>query len=256
MRINFFEEYPTIENFEKAKLIDFNSTIFIAAYSLGEFYKYKKNLLYINNKLNAAYWPILPRSYWISPFSYNSDLKKIFEELKQNKEQLTVLIDLELPLNKNKFLFIRNLLSFVKNKRMIKQFLKESSFYNINIITAEYPPVTAFILNIYRMLGVSYDTQKYGHTSCVMYYTSMIPSNYIFNKIKKTLINIKKEKNKNLELGLGTMATGVLGNEPIISTEDLARDLLFMKDNNFTVATIFRLGGFNEEYYKVIKPFI
>ena len=105
MRINFFEEYPTSENLEKAKLIDFNSTIFLAAHSLEEFHKYKKNLLDINNRLDVAYWPILNNTYWISPFSYTSDLEKLFKELKENKEKLTILIDLELPLLNNRFLF-------------------------------------------------------------------------------------------------------------------------------------------------------
>lgn len=256
MHINFFEEYPTIENLEKAKLIDFNSTIFIAAHSLREFYEYKKNLLDINNKLEVAYWPILPRTYWISPFSYTSDLKKLFKELKQNKEKLTVLIDLELPILKNKFLFIRNFLSFFKNKKIIGKFLKEAPLYNLNITTSEYPPFGYFVLRIYRILGISFDNQKYGNTSCVMYYTSMISNKYIFKKITKTLVKIKKQKNKNLELGLGTIAIGVLGNEPILSPENLVRDISLAKDNNFKSVTIFRLGGFNEEYYKAIKSFI
>ena len=256
MRINFFEEYPTIENLEKAKLIDFDSTIFLAAHSLEEFNTYKEILLNVNNRLDVAYWPILPRSYWVSPFSYTSDLEKLFEELKRNKEKLTILIDLELPMLKNKRLFIYNFFSFFKNKKIIKEFLRTAPLFNINITTAEYPPINNFILNIYRILGVSFDPKKYNNTSCVMYYTSMIPSEYIFNKITRTLIKIKKEKNQKLELGLGTIAVGVLENEPILSPENLARDLTFMKENNFKTATIFRLGGFNEEYYKSIKPFI
>jgi len=256
MRINFFEEYPISENLEKAKLIDFNSTIFIAAHSLEEFYKYKKNLLDINNKLDIAYWPILPRTYWISPFSYTSDLKNLFKELKENKEKLTIIIDLELPLLNNRFLFLRNFFPFFKNKKIIKNFLKEASFYNLNIITAEYPSFSYFISKIYRILGIFFDNQKYGNTSCVMYYTSIISNKCIFRKITNFLSLNKSGKNKNIELGLGTIATGVLRNEPILSPKNLVRDLSFAKDNNFKSVTIFRLGGFNEEYYKVIRPFI
>jgi len=153
-------------------------------------------------------------------------------------------------------LFIYNLFSFFKNKKIIKEFLKTAPFYNLNIVTAEYPPFSYFILSIYRILGISFNSKKYGNKSCVMYYTSMITSKYIFNKITRILIKIKREKNKKLELGLGTIATGVLENEPIISSLDLTRDLIFMRENGFETATIFRLGGFNEEYYKVIKPFI
>lgn len=258
MRINFFEEYPTTGNLEKAKLIDFKSTIFLAAHSLAEFHIFKKNLLSINDKLDVAYWPILSRTYWISPFSYTSDLEKLFEELKESNEKLTVLIDLELPFLNNRFLFIRNGFSFFKNKKIIRKFLKASSLYNLNIVTVEYPPVNYFVLGIYRMLGISYASKKYKNTSCIMYYSSLLPkitNNYIFEKITDFLPLLKKEKKLDFEIGLGTIAVGVLENEPILSPKNLARDLAFMNDNHFETVTIFRLGGLNEEYLNSIRPF-
>lgn len=255
MRINFFEEYPTDDNLEKARLIDFPSTIFLAAHSLKEFYQHKERLLHINPRLDVAYWPILHRSYWISPFSYTKDLKDFIEEMKTNKDDLTILIDLELPLVRNKSLYFRNLFSFFTNKKIIKQFFLEAYKYNISIVTAEYPPLHVFFLRLYRLLGISYDTAVYNHTSCVMYYTSMIPGKNIHKIITTTLVEIKKNFNSNLELGLGTIATGVLGNEPILSLENMARDLGFMKDNGFKTATIFRLGGLTQDYVKVIKNY-
>jgi hypothetical protein len=256
MRINFFEEYPTDENLKKAELIDFNSTIFLAAHSLEEFYKYKEKLLTINKNLDVAYWPILPRTYWISPFSYTSDLEKLFKELKQTKEKITVLIDLELPVMNNKLLLVRNLFGFLKNKKILKKFIKKAPLYNINIITAEYPPVNLFFLWLYRIFGISYNPEIYGNTSCIIYYTSMFSNKYILQKITKTIIDIVTKQNPKLELGLGTIATGVMGNEPILSPKNLTRDLSFMKKNNFETATIFRLGGFDMEYYKIIKLYI
>jgi len=256
MRINFFEEYPTLNNLEKAKLIDFPSTIFLAAHSIEEFYKYKDNLLSINNKLEVAYWPIVPRTYWVSPFSYTEDLKNLFNDLKQNKESLTILIDLELPLLKNRFLFLKNISSFLKNKKIIGSFLKDAQTYNLNIVTAEYCPFNSLFLSIYRKLGISFDPEIFKNNICYMYYTSMFPNKYIYKKMTSLLSSLKKSGNKNIELGLGAIAIGVQGNEPNLPPEDLSRDLSFMKDNNFETATIFRLGGFNEEYYKAIKPFI
>lgn len=256
MRINFFEEYPTLENLEKAKLIDFPSTIFLAAHSLEEFYKYKKNLLSINSKLEVAYWPIVPRTYWVSPFSYTDDLKNLFKDLRQNKESLTILIDLELPLLKHRFLFLKNINKFLKNKKMIGNFLKEASSYNLNIVTAEYCPFNSLFLSIYRKLGISFNPIIFKNTICYMYYTSMFPNKYIYRKMTNLLSSLKRNGNKNIELGLGTIAVGVLGNEPNLPPKDLSRDLSFMKENNFETATIFRLSGFNEEYYEAIKPFI
>lgn len=256
MRINFFEEYPTLENLEKAKLIDFPSTIFLAAHSLEEFYKYREDLLNINNKLEVAYWPIVPRTYWISPFSYTKDLEDLFKDLKQNKEPLTLLIDLELPLVKHRFLFLKNISYFSRNKKIIGNFLKEASFHNLNIVTAEYCPFNSLFLSIYRKLGISFDPAIFKNNICYMYYTSMFPNKYIYRKMTNLLSSLKKNGNRNIELGLGAIATGVLGNEPNLPPEDLSRDLSFMKENNFETATIFRLGGFNKEYYKVVKPFI
>ena len=59
MRINFFEEFPTKENLEKARLVDFETTVYITAKSLEEFHKYAQQIREINEKVVPAYWPIL-----------------------------------------------------------------------------------------------------------------------------------------------------------------------------------------------------
>jgi len=75
MDIIFFEEYPTLDNLEKAKLIDFDSTIFISGNSFAEFKGTRKIMASINPKLSVAYWSIIKNSYWISPFSNTEDLQ-------------------------------------------------------------------------------------------------------------------------------------------------------------------------------------
>lgn len=255
MRINFFEEYPTSENMEKARFIDFPSTVYIAARSLKEFYTFKDGLLGINPNLDAAYWPLLPHTYWFSPFSYTEDLEKFIEEMKSNNNPLAILLDLELPLQKHWQLYFRNFFVFFKNKKLLRQFIEKAPTYNIHIVTAEYPPLNNLVSKLYRILGISYNPQKYGHTSCIMYYSSMISSSTLFKKITKTVIHIKEKENSNLELGLGTIATGVLGNEPILSTQNLERDLKLIKDHGFQTATIFRLGGLTTGYYEIIRKY-
>ena len=71
MKINFFEEFPTKENLDKAKLIKFDSVVYIAAKSLKEFEKWSKQIKKINFRITPAYWPILKKKegYWLSPFS-------------------------------------------------------------------------------------------------------------------------------------------------------------------------------------------
>lgn len=255
MRINFFEEYPIEDNLAKARLIDFPSTVFLAGHSLQEFYELKEKLLNINPNLEVAYWPILLRTYWFSPFSYTKDLQSFFKEMKTNSEPLTILVDLELPLKNKFFLYFVNLFSFFKNKKIIKEFFKNAPNSKINIVAAEYPFFNLFMLRFFRILGISYDTKIYGHRACVMYYTSMIP-NRMLKKVTNAIIKTKNKFNPNLELGLGAIDVGVWGNEPKLFPDKLAQDLSFMQKNGFETAIIFRLGGFNEEYYKVIKPFI
>lgn len=255
MNINFFEEYPTLENLEKAKLIDFKSTIFLTANSFKEYKENQKLLSSINPNLSTAYWLILPNSYWISPFSNTEDLENFVKEIFSIDEPLTILIDLELPLVKHKELYFKNFFSFWKNKKILKKFFKEASAHNIKIVTSEYPPFFNGMSFIYRLLGISFDVKKYKHTHCIMYYTSMIPNKFMSNLIRTGIIKLRRI-NPNLQLGLGTIATGVLGNEPKLIPDFLKNDLDFAQKHNISAVNIFRLGGLNEEYIKKIKKFI
>jgi hypothetical protein len=56
------------------------------------------------------------------------------------------------------------------------------------------------------------------------------------------------KQNPKIELGLGTIATGVLENEPILSPLNLTRDVQIAKDLGIETVTIFRLGGLTKEY--------
>ena len=252
MKINFFEEYPTLENLEKAKLIDFNSIIFLTANSFVEYKEKQKLLSSINPKVSTAYWPILPNSYWISPFSNTEDLRGFIKEIFSVGEPLTILVDLELPLGKHKELYFKNFFSIWKNKRILKKFFKEAPTHNIKIVTAEYPPFFIGASLFYRLFGISFNTKKYKHTQSIMYYTSMMTNRLISYLAKRGVLSSLKN-NADLQLALGTIAVGVLGNEPILSSVSLEKDLEFAQKQNISTVTIFRLGGLNKEYIEKIK---
>ena len=114
MQIGFYEEFPSKDNLEKLKLIKFRTRIFIAAKSLSEFREYEQLVKNYKKNLEIGYWPIIPNSYWISPFSNTGDLEKLFIELERIENPL--LIDLEFPL-KNKSIFLKNLFSFCELPR-------------------------------------------------------------------------------------------------------------------------------------------
>ena len=243
MKIEFYEEFPNKENLKKLKLIKFSTKIFIASNSIEEFQKYEKIAKNYKKDLEVAYWPIIKNSYWISPFSDTKDLIELFSKL--NNLDNSLLIDLELPLKKRKVMLLKNLPHFSKNKRIIKNFLEKNKS---RITTAEYP--SAFVSRLMKFLGLNYDID---YERSIMWYSSMV-SELINNKIKLNLKNIKNKRNHSISLG--TIAIGVLGNEPILPPKKLEENLKFVRKCGFKKVVIFRLGGLNKNYIKVLDEFI
>lgn len=242
MQIGFYEEFPSEKNLKKLKLIKFPSRIFIAAKSVEKFLGFEKIAKSYKKNLDVGYWPILPHSYWISPFSNTRDLVKTFEELSHVKNP--ILIDLELPF-KNKKMILKNSLSFFKNKKLIKTFLEEDKS---RITTAEY--TLAFVSNFMKFFGLNYNI-KYERS--IMWYSSM-NSKFLNEKIKNNLKRIKDKTN--YSISIGTIAKGILGNEPILSTKKLEKDLIFVQKEGFEKVVIFRLEGLNRNYIKVLEKFV
>ncbi len=86
-----------------------------------------------------------------------------------------------------------------------------------------------------------------------MWYSSMIPKS-LNKKTKKNLLKIK-DKGK-YTIGLRTIAKGILHYEPILSSQALEKDLEFVKKAGFKKVCIFRAGGLNKEYMKVMEKFV
>lgn len=224
-------------------MINFPTRLFVATDSVEKFQKLEKEIKRINKKIEIAYWPIIKNSYWISPFSNKNDLIELFNELEKIKNDL--LIDLELPLAKNWRLYFKNIFHFLKNKKLIGNFLMENKD---RITTAEY--IRSPFDWKTKFLGLDYNFQM---EKSLMFYSSTI--NKKTAKIWKDMILQIKNK-KDYSISLGTIATGILGNEPILSPENLEKDLKFVRNSGFKKVIIFRLGGLNKEYIKVLNKFI
>ena len=240
MQIDFYCEYPKENNLEKLKLIKFPCRTFIASSSIKKFKGLEKQAKKINKRIACCYWPIVKNSYWISPFSNTRDLEELFKKLDKIKNQ--ILIDLEPPFLNKKLIF-KNILNLRKNKRLITSFLKKNKK---KITTAEHPFPNSRIMQFFG-LDYNINTEK-----DFMYYTTVIPK-WIKNKIKRDLIKIKNKEN--CSIGLGVNATGVFWTEKILSPKKLEEDLNFVKQAGFDKVIIYRLGGLNKEYIKVIKKF-
>jgi hypothetical protein len=65
-----------------------------------------------------------------------------------------------------------------------------------------------------------------------------------------------KEYGDKFRIGLGCVGKGILKIEPILTPEELAKDLEIAEERGAAEAIIYRLGGLNEEYIKVIHKCI
>lgn len=252
MRIEFFEEFPTDENLSKAALVGFNSLVYIAAHSLAEFEDAAGRLYLRNGRMKAGYWPLLPESYWVSPFSHAYELETLRSELfsRKREEPLKVLIDLELPLLKPKLL-AKNLASFRNNKRIISGIFAGAREHNVRVATAEFPlpgPIGA----AFRALGISYSVEKHPHVKIPMLYSSMMRPAFVERGFRAAG-RYAKDNPGHIKAGLGVIATGVLGNEPLMTPDELDRDLARCEKEGIETAVVFRLGGLDSEFIKVIE---
>jgi hypothetical protein len=265
MRIDFFESNPTEENLSKAALIDFPSTIYIASRSLDEFNKSKEVLFGINPNLEAGYWHVMDKSIFVSAFCFTYEIENLITELqnRQNKTTLKVLLDLEFPWNKTQIL--TNLLSFHKNKKLLRQLFEKSDELNIEVYTAEYPAPSKLAQKFFELSGVSFSVVKYPHKTMVTYYSKMLGLRlpnfirpFINNSVKRQIVYNSKRYGQNFQVAVGITATGGGGSREekyIISPEILDRDLSFLAESGVKVAVVFKLGGLNESYLNVIKKY-
>jgi hypothetical protein len=243
MEINFFEEFPTSDNLEKIKLIDFPTKIYILAHSLSEFREFEKSL-----KVPLVYWPALPKiyGYWVSPFAKRGALLKVLSEVKN--EPIELMLDLEPPMIAP-WMYLIGLPNFWRNKKFIASFIEESK-----------PEITLVELHgnkrRLKFWGLHYESERVNMSKMV--YTSLFkgPRGAKLTKLRRACeLGVKKYGAK-FKIGLGCIAGGILGNEPILLPEELKEDLQIVKENKVPEAIIFRLGGLNEAYIEIIRKFI
>ena len=220
MLISFFEEYPHQRNLAKLKLVTWPTKLYLAAKSLKEFKKIKKGIK-SKNVQEFVYWPVLDQKegYWISPFSKRKALLRIFKELENQKK--TVMLDLELPTTRNPFLYFTQGPNFFRNRRLIKKFIND---YWGEVYLAEYYPQGEKKERLLQFMGLHYPQAKV----IKMVYHSMhsfINEDFIEKELKK---GVEEDKN-NFLVALGTIAKGVTGKEPLLTVQQLKKDLQLAK---------------------------
>jgi len=247
MQISFFEEFPTKENLNKLKLVIWPTKLYLAAKSLEEFKLINRQIK--NKKVKEIiYWPILEKKegYWISPFSKRKALLRIFGEVE--KESIPMMLDLELPTTKNPLLYFTQLFNFTRNKSLIKSFINN---YQGKIYFAEYYPEGKFKENILKFFGLHYQHPKVKIIKMVYHSLHNFKEDFIRDELKKG----KEEYKNNYLAAFGTIAVGINGKDPILSADQLEKDLQLAKDIGIKEVIIFRLGGLNKKYVDVLRKF-
>jgi hypothetical protein len=247
MIISFYEEYPTKENLEKLNLIKFPTKLYLAAHSLKEFKKYKRKIKsrYIEE---IAYWPLLTKNegYWFSAFTKRKALKRTINELKNTK--VPIMWDAELPTHPNPLLYLTQLFNFLSNRKLINNFVKNHK----KIYVAEYFFINNRLEKLFRFLCLNFPPKN-----------NLFPMRMAYSSLHdfgKTLMEdeIKKGKQEfkdNFILAYGTLATGEESSHKEISFKLLKRDLDLAKKYNVKEVVLYRLGGLNKKYIKILKQY-
>jgi len=246
MMISFFEEYPTDENLAKLELVDFPTKLYIAAGSRDEFEEISKKIT-SKHVSEVIYWPVLEKGkgYWLSPFVKREELKKVMDDV----EGMNIMWDAELP--KKRSLILTQFPNFFKNRKMIRDFFNE---HKGTIYTAEYFPERGIFSGLLDSLGLSFNPNEYGNFQIKMIYSSM--HNYGEYFVREQLACGKKQYGDKFMVGLGTIATGMNGDEPLLFEDTLERDLRIARDVGLEEVIIFRLGGLNRGYKQVLDKFV
>lgn len=246
MQISFFVEFPQTD-LHGLRYLSWPTKLYVAAKSLEEFGKLQQQF---KNKYvkEFVYWPVLSKTegYWISPFSDREGLKRVFQELKDNKTP--VMIDAELPTTQNPLLYITQLFNFFRNRRFIRRFISDYE----DVYVAEYYPQGKFMTSLLTFSGLHFDPQEYHCQSIKMVYHSM----HTFKKtfIRKKLKDGVKTFGNRFLVAYGVMYTGN-GWEPKITVSQLKTDLEIAKKAGMSEVIIFRLAGLNKTFTSLLKEY-
>ncbi len=103
-----------------------------------------------------------------------------------------------------------------------------------------------------RLLGLHYRSEK--AKVIKMIYTSMhhVPEGLFREELRSG----KECWGRRFIVGLGVLVPGIMGNEKTLANEQLARDLRLCKKAGVREVIIYRLGGLDKEYVKVLKKFV
>ena len=155
------------------------------------------------------------------------------------------MLDLELPTTQNPWLYMTELFHFNQDKKMIHSFVCN---HPGETYLCEYSASGKSL----QRLGLHYASKK-SKVMKMMYHSVHY---YSDEKLRSELQRGLREYGDRYIVGYGTIAVGVGGNEPLLSPQQLEKDLQIAQEVGVKEVVLFRLGGLNKKYVKVLEKFV
>lgn len=259
MRIVLAEEYPIKRNLETLSLVDFPVDVVVAAHNPEEFEKIEEQVK--QHSRQVGYWPIIPKTYWASPYSDKKEIARTIDDLRgfRREKPLPIVWDAEPPttplLLRSRFIANHwpRPSTFYETRDLIRDFIANPS-NSIEIYTAELP---RFMVPEDILIGLGLAFEPGQHTPAIMAYTSFgrLPVRNIFRGSQWLAKKAREESRRGIEkygrdrfaLGIGCTARGRLDFEPIMTLEEFKRDIRIAYEEGVQTLAVYRLGGYKTE---------
>lgn len=253
MKLGFFQEFTSLEDFSVLSSINFPINLYIGCQNVRQFLKLNQELRIKYKHLEEiVYWPILKLSegYWLSGFTKQSALQRIIKEINSTKKAFPVLWDTEFPML-NKKLFLTGISSLPRNLILIYRTLLNQRT-NHPLIVAEFTR-TGLNKILSTLGGTSFPFTSYNRLD--MLYSSMFKTRDKEARLRK-VIRSHKRKYKKYYVGLGLIGKDKNDKTPLLSENDLNHDMKICKEERIKEVVLYRLNGLNHSYLKIIKKYI
>lgn len=243
--IHFCEEYPTAQNLERARLIRFPATVFLAAETLADFERAREELGRVNPLVAAAWWPVPVRSRALSVFCAPSELRPITQELGAAAPG-RVLLDLELPVWAPRRMFCRPSELRIARRQLDRLFAVALARHEV--WTAEWPPAAPH--RVLRWLRIALPQAR---MRVYMLYSSTLPGwwrRLLLARLRRRFTGRRSG------IAVGVLATGIAGDEPLLSVAAFEQDLREALRLQSAAVVIYRLGGLEPAHLRAIEEVI
>jgi hypothetical protein len=207
----------------------------------------RRRLQETNPSLRAAWWPVLPRSLTLSALAEAEEIDELERMLRDAEEPLTVLLDLELPIwDRSKMLRLLRQPSARRRAARALDRLFATALAFHSVWTAEYPP----LLPAWLTQPLRLELRTLTVTRVYMLYSSLLPRWWRPLLVRRVAGRLTERGGA---IGVGALATGIAGNEPILSPERLSRDLAEAAQLGAASIVAYRLGGLTPAHVSRIE---